>query len=227
MMKTLSLLVSSFLLSLTMVGCTSLQTTSSAPLSGTMSTNQPIIAYFAPDSGEEECSCGSTMDKGYSLTPVENGYYRKLLGRDEQGRFLLQDFYQNSHKKQTAPFWVKEPQGLNSFDSKYVDGDVIGYRENGNIQFKSTYKDQELVGKSFDYYTNNQLAVETEFLDEETMTQKLWYENGKVAVNQKMNPSDDYQILERTVFDEQGSRIDGDEQAQNIIDTIFEKVDQQ
>ena len=94
------------------------------------------------------------------------------------------------------------------------------------IQFKSTYKDQKLVGKSFDYYANNQLAIETEFLDEETTIQKRWYENGKPAVNQKMNPADDYQILERTVFDEQGNIIDDEDQAQNIIDTISEKVDQ-
>ena len=226
MMKTLLLLASSCVLSLTMVGCTHLQTTSSAPLSGTVSTNQPIIAYFDPDSGEEECSCGSTMDKGYSLTPIENGFYRKLLGRDAQGRFLIQDFYQNSDKKQTSPFWIIEPQGLNSFDSKYTDGDVINYRENGNIQFKSTYKDQKLVGKSFDYYANSQLAIETEFLDEETTIQKRWYENGKPAVNQKMNPADDYLILERTVFDEQGNTIEDEDQAQNIIDTISEKVDQ-
>lgn len=226
-MKAIQLLLCSSLISFGLVGCVGLPKQDSAQKinpTTQLTTSEPIIAYFSPDAGEEACSCGSTMDMGYSLTPVENGYYRKLLGRDQDGRFLLQDFYQNSHKKQTDPFWMIEPQGLNSFDSSYTDGDVIAYKENGNIDFKFTVKDQEVVGKAFKYYSNNQIAIENEDIDNGITAQTLWYENGKLAANLKTD--EDNQILEINAFDENGTSIDteDDEKIDTLIQSIFEKA---
>ncbi|RZG72919.1 membrane-binding protein [Acinetobacter sp. WCHAc060025] len=247
-MKKLPLFLSSCLLSFTMVGCTSLQSTPSQPVSGKVVTSEAIIAYFAPDAGEEECACGSTMDKGYSLTPVENGYFRKLLGRDQEGRFLLQDFYQSNGQPQTSPFWVKDPKGLNSFDGKYTDGDVIGYYDNGQIEFKEHYKDYMLQGKSELYYKNGQLNMVTEYaddvevgetktyysngqlaslenkLDEEHKTHKLWYSTGKQAVDLIVDPYD-FSILSGKAWDQQGNIIEDEDERQKVIDNIYEQLD--
>lgn len=223
-MKTIPLLLSACLMSFTMVGCTSLQTTHSS--STTMATTEPVIAYFAPDAGEEACDCGLIMDQGYSLTPVENGYFRKLLGRDKDGRFLVQDFYQNSRKKQSDPFWIKAPQGLNSFDSKYVDGEVVGYFENGKISFKSTSQDQRLVGKTETYYSNGQLGLQEEYSDDQPIVQKVWYEDGKPAAELKLSPSEDYSILDSKVWDQQGNLIQDEQRAQEILDELYQKLNQ-
>ncbi|WP_288455009.1 membrane-binding protein [uncultured Acinetobacter sp.] len=187
-MKIIPVLLSTCLISISMIGCSQLSTTSSTTnLSKTLATNEAIIAYFAPDAGDEECSCGSSvMDQGYSLQPVENGYFRKLLGRDKDGRFLVQDFYQNSHKKQSDPFWIKEPQGLNSFDGKYIDGNVTGYYENGTINFKASYKDLQPIGKAENFYPNKQLGLEESYIDDQTIIQKFGIKMAKSQPNSKL-----------------------------------------
>lgn len=222
-MKIIPVLLSTCLISISMIGCSQLSTTSSTTnLSKTLATNEAIIAYFAPDAGDEECSCGSSvMDQGYSLQPVENGYFRKLLGRDKDGRFLVQDFYQNSHKKQSDPFWIKEPQGLNSFDGKYIDGNVTGYYENGTINFKASYKDLQPVGKAENFYPNKQLGLEESYIDDQTIIQKIWYKNGKIAAELKINPSEDNTIVESRVWDQQGQLVDDEVQSQNILEELY------
>ncbi|KAF1012900.1 MAG: hypothetical protein GAK29_04785 [Acinetobacter bereziniae] len=224
-MKIIPVLLSTCLISISMIGCSQLSTTSSPTnLSKTLTTNEAVIAYFAPDAGEEECSCSSSvMDQGYSVHPVENGYFRKLLGRDKEGRFLVQDFYQNSHKKQSDPFWIKEPQGLNSFDGKYLDGDVTGYYENGTINFKASYKDLQPIGKSENYYPNKQLGLEENYVDDQTIIQKVWYENGKVAAELRINPSEENTIVASQVWDRQGQLVDDEIQAQDILNELYSR----
>ncbi|WP_287909690.1 membrane-binding protein [Acinetobacter sp.] len=222
-MKIIPLLLSSCLLSTTMIGCSQLPVTSnSVTPSPTVATHEAIIAYFAPDAGEEECACDSSiLDRGYSLHPVENGYFRKLLGRDKDGRFLVQDFYQNSHKKQSDPFWIKEPLGLNSFDGKYIDGDVTGYYENGTINFKASYKDLQPIGKSENYYSNGQLGLQEEYIDDQTIIQKIWYKNGKIAAELRINPNDDNTIVESRVWNQQGQVVDDEVQSQNLLEELY------
>lgn len=216
------------LMGLMMTGCANLQSTTQhipSELQQQLMTSQPIIAYFTPDAGEEEnCGCNSNVGHGYSATPVENGYYRKLLGRDKNGRFLVQDFYQNSHNKQTDPFWMIEPKGLNSFEGQYTDGDVVGYYENGKVEFKSTYQNQVAIGKSENYYPNGQIALKTEFIDEKTVLQKLWYENGKIAADLKMDAEQDFQIIDSKVWDQNGNVISDIEQSDEIIQQIYSQI---
>lgn len=227
MMKLKSLFIIG-LFGLSITGCSHLPTTQNIPTATKqqLSTAEPIIAYFAPDAGDDnDCGCNTIVGSGYSATPIKNGYYRKLLGRDQAGRFLLQDFYQNSHKKQSDPFWVIEPQGVNSFDSKFTDGEVIGYYENGQLDFKNTYKDQKMIGHAQNYYKNGQLALETEFVDDETTLQKLWYENGKLAAELKMDPQENNQTIESKVWNLQGDVIESLEQQDQIVNEIYDKLD--
>jgi hypothetical protein len=225
-MKIISALFTTCLISLGMIGCTQLPPhTSTVPTHITLATTEPVIAYFAPDAGEEECTCGSSVvDRGYSLRPIENGYFRKLLGRDKNGRFLVQDFYQNSQKKQSDPFWIRDPQGLTSFDGKYIDGDVIGYHENGKISFQASYQDLQPIGKSKNYYANGQLGLQEEYIDDQTIVQKAWYENGKIAAELKINPSEDNAIVESQVWDQQGHLVEDEADTQDILNELYQRL---
>ncbi len=70
-------------------------------------TSEPIIAYFSKEATQQDCDCMSH----YSVKPAENGYYRKLLGRGENGDYLIQDFYFKSQKPANDPFWVNNVDG--------------------------------------------------------------------------------------------------------------------
>ena len=76
-----------------LTGCTSIQSQSThipQNIQQQLNTKQPIISYFSKTPNEQDCGCASTVDQTYSLKPIEDGYYRTLLGRDKEGRFLVQ-----------------------------------------------------------------------------------------------------------------------------------------
>ena len=185
---------------------------------------QPIIAYFSPEAAEasdfENTTHLDTVGAGYSTAPVENGYYRKLLDRDQYGRYLVQDFFQNSHKKQTDPYWIKEVSALKSFDGISSDGLMVAYYENGNIHIKHHYKDFKKVEKNEYYYENGQLAFAEEIVSDELILQKIWYDNGKLAADLKINPADNNCIFDSKVWDEKGHLVTDSEK----IDTILAKL---
>ncbi len=119
-------------------------------------TTQPIIAYFKKDAG----TLSEHENNGFSAIPVADGYYRTLLGRDKNGRFLVQDFYQEGQKKQTDPFWIADEDGLNSFEIHYVDGEVRNYFKNGKLSTINVVKDGEFKGTTVsNYLTMNDIKI--------------------------------------------------------------------
>ncbi len=185
---------------------------------------QSIIAYFAPEAAEssdfEQSTQLHTAGEGYSEVPVKNGYYRKLLDRDQNGRYLVQDFFQNSHKKQTDPYWIKEVSALKSFDGISSDGIMVAYYENGNIHKKHHYKNFKKIGKNKYYYQNGQIAFAEDVVNDELILQKIWYENGKLAADLKINPSDNHCIFDSKVWDKNGHLVTDNEK----IDSILKKL---
>ena len=218
------------LLSVTMVGCSNFkvnQSHLSTQVKKQLITTEPVIAYFSQDAGQQENVDDSSLDAGYSSTPVKHGFYRKLLGRDHNGRFLLQDFYQDSHKPQSDPFWIASPQGINSFDIAQTEGPITGYYENGQIAFKATYANGEAIGASQSYYNNGQLAVEETAKPDHTTFQKLWYENGQPAaeINIRVEGENDAYIYQGDIWDQQGQLIKDEEQKIEILDSIYNQID--
>ncbi|WP_312968926.1 toxin-antitoxin system YwqK family antitoxin [Acinetobacter gerneri] len=211
------------MLGLPFTGCTSLnqqpkQIQISTMKSLQLSTAEPILAYFSKESGTSSCGC----DTGYSKTAVEDGYYRKLLGRDINGRYYVQDFYQENSKPQTEPFWIKDPEGLNSFQSSYVDGPITILSKNGKTIFKATIQDYELIGISQSFYQNGQLAQENDYERFGEIHQKLWYENGKPAADAVLDL--DYQIIKAQFWNLQGELVTDDDEIQAIADAIEQKT---
>ncbi|WP_111858234.1 toxin-antitoxin system YwqK family antitoxin [Acinetobacter sp. CFCC 10889] len=219
-------------LSLMLLGCTnSSNTTQQKPLEiNTLKIpktveqkqhEQPIIAYFSPEAAEtsdfENTTRLEAAGMGYSTVPVKNGYYRKLLDRDQNGRYLVQDFFQESDKKQTDPYWIKEVSALKSFDGKATDGIMIAYHENGNIQIKHHYKDFKQIGKNDYYYKNGQIAFADDIISDQLILQKIWYENGKLAADLKINPSNNNCIFDSKVWDERGRLVTDSEKIDQIL----------
>lgn len=215
-------------LSLLFTGCSSITPQSQnipTAIQQQLSTTQPIISYFSKTPNEQDCGCASQIDPTYSLTPVEDGYYRKLLGRGKDGRFLVQDFYQKSNSQQSSPIWITDPIGLYSFENKYVSGPVTLYFPNGKVSYKGTLEQGEEVGPSESYYHNG-----TKGLESETTTtlvkQKLWYSDGHKAAEISLTNNESYEINDSKIWDKQGRLVDDEEQQTQIINDIYSELDE-
>lgn len=216
------------LLGLAFTGCSNLQTinqnTIPTEYKQQLSTSEAIIAYFDKDASE-----GEEYDSGYSATPTEDGFYRKLLGRDKDGRFLVQDFYQKNNKQQTSPFWIKEPLALRSFDIIFTDGPITTYFENGQVSSVSNYKEGVEVGLAKTFYHNGQQAFEYEIADPEVNSYKIkfWYENGKPAVEGSVVYKDEQSIYDAKAWDRQGQAVTDNTQINDIVEDIYKKTDEE
>lgn len=109
---------------------------------------QEIIAYF---------------DAAGNLIPeaISGGYYRKFLGRNKQGHAIVQDYYQDSHTKQTNPMVVPDDENLQSFDSAVMEGRIVWYSPDGRVTQFMDYH-QGLVSRAAYYNDNGLLVLETE-----------------------------------------------------------------
>lgn len=133
-----------------------------------------------PAEKEEEDDDGYT-GLLYSPTPVEDGYYRVLLGRDTKGRFLIQDFYQQNKQPQSSPFWIKNPQHAYSFATEAVIGSVMLYYPDGKIMGKLNNIDENnREGKLF--YPGGERAMAYVEADLGTSHYQYWYRSGKLAI---------------------------------------------
>lgn len=213
-------------LSAIMTGCTSMQSQTQIPqnIQQQLNTQQPIISYFSKTPNEQDCGCASTVDPTYSLVPIEDGYFRKLLGRDKEGRFLVQDYFQKTQKPQSSPIWIKDPMGLFSFENKYVSGPVTLYFENGNISYNGTLEEGEEVGKNQSFYKNGKLGLESEVNDGETVSQKLWYSTGAKAAELFAIENESIQVTDNKVWDKDGKEVDDPEQQNEILESIYTEL---
>lgn len=186
-----------------------------------MITSEAVIAYFKRTPTSQGCGCGSSrIDPHYSPTPIEDGYYRLLLGRNAEGLFLIQDFYQKNKQPQSSPLWVKDPLHVYSFDSEVVIGSGVLYYPDGKMIEKFTntapYNRQ---GES--YYPSGERAM-TYKMGRQTSWYEYWYKSGKLAA--KSVESFDQGAYEMEAWDENGNRVEvGD--AKDIIDRILAELD--
>lgn len=215
-------------LSTLFVGCSTTPTASThvpSSIQKQLSTQQPIIAYFSRTANEQDCGCASTIDQTYSLVPIEDGYYRTLVGRDADGRFLVQDFYQKTKTPQSSPIWIKDPMGLFSFDSRYVSGPVTLYFPNGKVSYSGTYEDGEEVGKSQSFYHNGKLGLESE-VKGDLIAQSLWYSNGAKAAEMILSNDGTNHVVENKIWDEKGQLVEDDQIKDQIISAIYADLEQ-
>ncbi|AXY55963.1 hypothetical protein CDG60_04835 [Acinetobacter chinensis] len=188
-------------------------------LKSQLSSQQAIVGYFSRTENEEDCGCASQIDSTYSKTPVEDGYYRVLLGRNAKGDFLVQDFYQKTGHPQSSPAWVTDPLKLFSFDGSDVEGPVTLYYPDGKVAAKFTNKDGEAI-EGEDYYTNGQLGSLFKTDDQGNSEYRLWYASGKKAVEYTLNKNQE--TTSSQAWNEDGS---DNEDIEGVFKKIYDLLD--
>ncbi len=144
----------------------------------------------------------------YSPTPVEDGYYRVLLGRDAKGMFLVQDFYQENKRPQSSPFWIKNPQYAYSFATEAVIGTFTLYYPDGKIMGKLNNIDENnREGKLF--YPSGEPAMAYIEADLGTSHYQYWYKSGKLAI-EHIEHHHANRPSELTGWDEAGNTVSSD-----------------
>ena len=75
------------------------------------------------------------FDEDFNLAEKEvaNGYYREILGEDEKGFLVVQDFYQDTKTPQTAPFLIKKGGNVKSGDFKEAQDFMLWFDKNKKI----------------------------------------------------------------------------------------------
>ena len=150
-----------------------------------------------------------------SEEPVDNGFYRMLLGHTAQGNAVIQDFYQQSRTKQVDPVALAQGKALNdSNSSAVVDGKTIWYTPTGEVEKvhylqsgKITYSGRYAAGK---------LRWAVKQGDESGKGTSLWayYPSGKLLAFAVVT---DNQTSHHRLFDEQG-RFLADSNQVNKVD---------
>lgn len=172
---------------------------------------QSIVAYF--DSIDNDTS---VVDQ-----PAKDGFYRILLGRNSQGHFLVQDYFQNTKKPQTDPYWLTSTEGFTSFGIEYIHGPVVGYFSNGKVSFKGLMNEGEYKAPFESFYPSGKIANRTSPLAKGFSRDEYFYENGKKAVTFEYDA--DGEATKTLAWDKNGKALSADE-ADAIEDEILDAM---
>ncbi|MDO4643099.1 MAG: hypothetical protein Q4A74_04600 [Cardiobacteriaceae bacterium] len=136
--------------------------------------------------------------------PENNGYYREVLGKTEDGRIVAQDYYQNDNKPQTAPFIIVKDADIGDFSNAVTDSKVVWYRPNNSIYAVQDFHDGKATSR-MNIYENGILAAQMErpedvneddpYIAVGAMSAglRLFYPDGKLL---SIAYTDDYQYIE-------------------------------
>lgn len=70
----------------------------------------------------------------------KDGFYREILGQDEQGRSVAQDFYSDGGRPQSAPFVLRAGQEKN-FSASSAEGLIVAFAKDGKLVQMAAFKD--------------------------------------------------------------------------------------
>ena len=208
-----------------LTGCATKQSISNAhqlpiEMTSSLHTDKAIIAYFGRENNPEYCEETTPhKDPKFFTEPIQDGYYRILLGRNAQGHYLIQDFYIQTNTPQSSPSWIIDPLKLFSFSSSHIEGSAIIYRENGTIISKFTNKNNELI-QSKNYYANGQIGSKFKILNNQNTKVKLWYASGKKAAIYTLNPNKE--IISAQIWNEDGTET---QDLETVIHLVFSLLD--
>ena len=78
--------------------------------------------------------------------PVQDGYYRKILGKTADGRTVVQDFYQDSDKPQIAPSILRQGAAEDDFSGDLSDSTLVHYNRDGSVSAIVPLQDGKATG---------------------------------------------------------------------------------
>lgn len=140
-------------------------------------------------------------------SPQIDGFYRKLLGYNREGKAVIQDFYQNSNTKQTNPMTLSNIKNLRNFDSAMMIGRVIWYSPKGEITQFLDYDKNGLVQRGGYYNQSGMRVLETEGDNHINVNAPVkmrgYYENGNILFeNSQAND-----VSESTFYYQNGQKM--------------------
>lgn len=91
--------------------------------------------------------------------PVQDGYYRKVLGKTADGRTVVQDFYQDSDKPQIAPSILRQGAAEDDFDGDLSDSTLVNYNRDGSVSTIVPRQDGKATGHPA-LYDNGVLVIQ-------------------------------------------------------------------
>ncbi len=91
--------------------------------------------------------------------PVQDGYYRKILGKTADGRTVVQDFYQDSDKPQIAPSILRQGAAEDDFDGDLSDSTLVHYNRDGSVSAIAPLQDGKATGHPALYH-NGVLTIQ-------------------------------------------------------------------
>lgn len=75
---------------------------------------------------------------------TKNGYRRKILTKQSDGNYLVQDFYEMGGAKRTDPMQLSRDQ-LHTFRAAPANGTLTVYAINGTVMQQQTYQNGKLI----------------------------------------------------------------------------------
>ena len=109
----------------------------------------------------------------------KDGFYREILGQDDQGRPVVQDFYGDNSKAQSAPFVVRAGQEKN-FNANSAEGRIAAFAKDGKLLQIAEFRD----GKNLWLGQFNR-PTQLDYFEAAQPKDKLWqifFKNGKPQV---------------------------------------------
>jgi len=146
---------------------------------------------------------GSPVNKA-----AAGGYYRVVLGKTADGRDVIQDYYQDNGKPQTAPIILKKDAKLHDFDSGMSDSRIVWYREDGSVLATQDYKGGADLGRH-NYYQNGILAMQSALpfdiakedgdpyaaVGDINRANRYYYPDGSIMAFEDLEDADNFELL--------------------------------
>lgn len=116
------------------------------------------------------------FDKEGKLTEKESegGFYREVLGENEDGITIAQDFYQDTKTAQVAPFLMVEKGDIKDFSASQNQGLLVWFDKNQKFSSAVMHDNQGKPITPQAFYKNGKLAVQA---DEKYIV--FYYPDGK------------------------------------------------
>lgn len=127
---------------------------------------QQVIAYFSKEGKR-------VYSKNRSF------YYRKLLKVNDDGSFILQDFYSKTDTKQIDPATLMDLKELYAWTTVSIDGTFIHWYQNGQKMQQSFYIKGKIEGPRLTWYQSGAKESESAFKAGKLQGKMIqWYESG-------------------------------------------------
>lgn len=132
--------------------------------------------------------------------PSMGGFYREIFGKTADGRWLVQDFFQDTKLPQTAVLILKNDADVNQFDTSMLDGRNIWFNASGSLHAVADYANGVRQGAQA-FYQNKQLVGAV--MDKKML---VFHENGKILAVLE-HDEEDASVLKTTLFRQDGSAL--------------------